>query len=184
MPSITEYASAASGTSWTNATNANAEDATNATYTIAVKNTTGNVNILSNFGFDSSLPADAIITSVTLEVSHFVSSTGGIAHLESALALNGTPGTFNTDSTEPTTATAVVYSNHARPGGGTWTRADLLDAVFTVQLRARSGNSATSVVYSWDYARVVVVYTQPKVAFNNYVTGFKSVGLSVGERIR
>lgn len=160
MSTVTEYAGAASGTSWTNATNANADDGAYATYTIAVKNTTGNVNTLSNFGFDSSIPSGSTINSVTLEVEHKVSGTGGIAHLESAVAISGTPGTFNTDSAEPTVDTARSY-NSARPGGGSWTRNDLLDGTFTVQLRARSGNNATSIVYSWDYARVVVDYTAP-----------------------
>jgi hypothetical protein len=161
MTTATEYASAASGTSWTNATNANADDAAYATYTIAAKNTTGDVNTLSNFGFDSSIPTGSTINSVALEVEHKVSTTGGIAHLESAVAVGGVAGTFNTDSAEQTTDTARSYTSLARPGGGSWTRNDLLDGTLTVQLRARSGNSATSVVYSWDYARVVVDYTGP-----------------------
>jgi hypothetical protein len=162
MATVTEYASAASGTSWTTATNANADDGAYATYTIAAKNTTGNVNTLSNFGFDSSIAAGSTINSVQLEVEHKVSTNGGIAHLESAVAISGTPGTFNTDSAEPTTDTARTYATLARPGGGSWTRNDLLDGTFTVQLRARSGNSSTSVTYSWDYARVTVDYTAPQ----------------------
>lgn len=159
MATVTKFATAASGTSWTSATNANADDAAYATYTIAAKNTTGNVNSLSSFGFDGAIPANSTINSVTLEVQHKVSVTTGIAFLESALAISGTPGTFNSDGTEPTSDTVATYSSMARPGGGSWTRADLLDAVFTVQLRARSGNNATSVVYSWDYAKVTVDYT-------------------------
>jgi hypothetical protein len=155
----TEYAANASGTSWTNPTNANADDGAVASYTIAAKNTTGNENTLSNFGFDGAIPVGATINSVTLEVEHRVSTNGGIAHLEAAVAIDTTVGTFQTDSTEPTTLTAASYSSLARPGGGSWTRADLLDGTFTVRLRARSGNSATSVTYEWDYARVVVDYT-------------------------
>lgn len=161
MAIATEYASAASGTSWTNATNANADDGAYATYVIAAKNTTGNVNTLSDFGFDSSIPVGATINSVELVVEHKVSTTSGIAHLEATVAVSGTPGTYNTDSTEPTTDTQRTYSSLARPGGGSWTRNDLLDGTFTVLLRARSGNNATSVTYSWDYARVNVDYTVP-----------------------
>jgi hypothetical protein len=161
MATATNFATAASGTSWTNPSNANADDGAYATYTIAAKNTTGNVNTLSNFGFDASIPSGSTINSVSLEVQHKVSTNGGIANLESALAISGTPGTYNTDSAEPTTDTILTYSAMARPGGGSWTRADLLDGVFTVLLRARSGNSATSVVYSWDYAKVTVDYTAP-----------------------
>lgn len=161
MTIATEFASGASGTSWTNPTNANADDGAYATYTIAAKNTTGNVNTLTNFGFDSSIPSGATINSVALEVQHKVSTTGGIANLECTVAISGTPGTYNTDSAEPTTDTIRTYSSLARPGGGSWTRNDLLDGTFTVLLRARSGNNATSVVYSWDYATVSVDYTIP-----------------------
>lgn len=159
MPIVTEYASAASGTSWATPTNANADDAAYATYTIAAKNTTGNANTLSNFGFGTSIPVGATINSVSLEVEHKVSTTGGIAFLESAIAVGGTTGTFNSDSAEPTTDTPRTYANLTRPGGGSWTRSDLLDGTLTVLLRARSGNNATSVIYSWDYARVVVDYS-------------------------
>ena len=161
MAQVTEYAGAAAGTSWTTPENANADDAAYASYTIAAKNTTGNENTLSNFGFDASIPEAAIISQVDLVVEHKVSTGSGIAHLESAVAIGATVGTFNTDSTEPTTDTQVTYSNVARPGGGSWARDDLLDGTFTVRLRARSGNNATSVTYSWDYARVVVTYSMP-----------------------
>jgi hypothetical protein len=161
MATVTRYATGASGTSWTSPTNANANDAATAQYTIAAKNTTGNENTLTNFGFDGDIPAGSVINSVQLEVEHRVSGTGGIAFLESAVAVSGTVGTFNSDGAEPTTDTAATYSAVARPGGGSWTRADLLDGTFTVRLRARSGNSATSVTYHWDYARVTVDYSPP-----------------------
>jgi len=171
MATATEYAANASGTSWTNPTNANADDGSNATYTIAAKNTTGNENTLSNFGFDTSIPVGAVINSVQLVVEHFVSGTGGIAFLESAVAIGATTGTFNSEGGEPTSPTQATYSTVARPGGGSWTRADLLDGTFTVRLRARSGNSATSVTYSWDYARVVVDYTPKSTATSDVTTG-------------
>lgn len=163
MPFSTRYATSASGTGWTNASNANADDAAYATYTIAAKNTTGNLNTLGNFGFDGVLPATATISSVVLEVQHKVSTTASVAHLECAVSLGGAVGTYNTDSTEPTTDTIRSYTL-TRPLGGAWTRADLLDGTFTVLLRARSGNSNTSATYSWDYARVTVTYTDNKSA--------------------
>ena len=170
MATATEYAGAAAGTLWVLPEQANADDGLDATYVIAAKNTTGNENVLSAFGFDSSIPVGATISQVDLEVEHWVSTTGGIAHLESAVRTGGTTGTFNTDSTEPTTATAVAYTSVAKPGGGSWTRNDLLDATFEVRLRARSGNNATSVTYHWDYARVKVTYTtsKPAVYMNEY----------------
>lgn len=160
MATVTEYAASASGSGWTSASNALTDDGTYALYNIAAKTTTGNVNTLSSFGFDSSIPVGAGINTVTLEVEWKVSTTSGIANLEATVAVSGTPGTYQTDSAEPTTDTARSYVM-SRPGGGSWTRADLLDAVFTVLLRARSGNSATSVDYTFDYARVTVDYTVP-----------------------
>ncbi len=161
MTTATEFAGGASGAGWTTPANANADDGAYATYTIAAKNTTGVDNVLTSFGFDSSIPAGSTINSVSLEVQHKVSTTGGIAFLESALAIGATTGTYNSDGTEPIVDTIATYSSMARPGGGSWTRADLLDGTFTVKLRARSGNSATSVTYSWDYAKVIVDYTPP-----------------------
>ena len=163
MATATEYGGAASGTSWTNPTNVNADDAADAVYTIAAKNTTGNELTVSSFGFDASIPAGATINQVDLVVEHYVSTGSGIAHLEQAVRTGGTTGTFQTNSAEPTTATQTTYASIARPGGGSWTRDDLLDATFEVRIRARSGNNATSVDYKGDYARVVVTYTEAPV---------------------
>jgi hypothetical protein len=155
----TKFAAGASGTSWVNPTNILADDGNRATYTIAAKNTTGNALTLSSFGFDSEIPAGAIINTVNFLAEYHVSTTSGIAFVEFTTALSGTPGTYITDSTEPTlVGVTITVSNMARPGGGSWTRADLLDSVFTVLIRARSGNNATSVTHSWDCLQVYVDY--------------------------
>lgn len=178
MATTTKFATSASGTSWTNASNVLANDGVYATYTIAARTTTGNNNTLSNFGFDSAIPAGSTINSVTLEVEHKVSTQASIANLNCAVAVGGTAGTTNTDSTEPLTDTIRTYTNVTRPGGGSWTRADLLNGTFTVLLWASSGNSTTSCTYSWDYATVTVDYTAP-VNATTVVTG-TSVTASAG----
>lgn len=162
MAVSTRFATTASATGWTTPANANADDGAYATYLIGISpiETVGDVNTLSNFGFDGDIPAGAPINSVTLEVEHKVSTAAGLAQLQSALAISGVAGTYNADATEPLTDTIVVYSSMARPGGGSWTRADLLDGVFTVLLRAYDGVGGTAAVtYSWDYAKVSVDYT-------------------------
>ncbi len=161
MAQVTRYATGASGTSWTTPSNANADDGAYASYSISGKNSTGNECTLSNFGFDTALPAtvEYVINSVTIEVEHRVSfGAEPIAHIEVAINRAGTTGTWNTDSTEPTTDTQRSYTVN-RPGGGSWTRNDLLNGTLTVRLRARSGNDADPFTVYWDYARVLVDYT-------------------------
>jgi hypothetical protein len=161
VPTVTEYPgldTAVSGT-WTTPTNVQADDGATASVTIAVKNTTVDRE-QGNYGFDTSIPAGATITSVQIEVEHRVTVTGGIAFLENLGRIGTTDGAVNSDSLEPTVLTARTYASYARPGGGSWTRADLLDGTFKTRIRARSGNNATSVTYHWDYIRVTVVYTE------------------------
>jgi hypothetical protein len=160
VATVTQYPTsdtAVSGT-WTSPTNVQASDSAVASVTIAAKNTTVDRQ-QGNFGFDAQIPVGSTINSVQIEVRHRVSSTSGIAFLENLAQISGTAGAVNSESGEPTTLTPATYSAYARPGGGSWTRADLLDGTFTTRIRARSGNNATSVTYEWDYLRVTVDYT-------------------------
>jgi len=162
MPVVTRYPStdtAVSGT-WTNPTNVQADDGAVASVTIGAKNTT-NDREQGGFGFDAAIPAGSTINSVQIEVEHRVTTTGGVANLENLARIGTTDGAINSDTLEPTTLTARTYPNYARPGGGSWTRADLLDGTFKTRTRARSGNNATSVTYEWDYIRVTVDYSAP-----------------------
>jgi hypothetical protein len=159
---VTRYPSqdtAVSG-SWTNPANVQADDGAVASVTIAAKNTTVDRQ-QGNYGFDGEIPAGSTINSVAIEVEHQVSGTGGIANLENLAEVSGVAGAVNSDTLEPTTLTARSYGSYARPGGGSWTRDDLLDGTLTTRTRARSGNNATSITYSWDYIRVVVDFTPP-----------------------
>lgn len=161
MPVVTRYPSsdtAVSGT-WTNPTNVQADDNAVAATTIAAKGTT-HERQQGNYGFDSEIPAGSTINSVALEVEHRVSTASGIAFLENLAYISSTAGAVNSNDAEPTTLTAQSFTNYARPGGGSWARADLLNGTFSTGIRARSGNSATSVTYEWDYIRVVVDYTE------------------------
>jgi hypothetical protein len=121
---VTKFASATSATSWVNQVNILADDGNLATYTIATKNTTGSHLVLSGYGFDSVIPAGALITSVNIRAQYHVSTTSGVAHVELAPELSGVSGTFFTDSTEPIVPRTLELVSVARPGGGSWTRAD------------------------------------------------------------
>jgi hypothetical protein len=164
MPVITRFPTsntAVSGT-WSNPTNAYLSNGSVTSTTIAAKNTTADRQY-GTFGFDSEIPSGATINSVAINVRHRNDTTAGVAFLENFASIGATAGAVNSDDTEPTTLTERTYSSYARPGGGTWTRADLLNSTFTATIRARSGNSATSVVYEWDYISVTVDYTEPDV---------------------
>ncbi len=145
-----------SGT-WTNPTNVQSDNGAVASTTLAVKNTTVERQ-QGGYGFDSALPASAVITSVAIEVEHRVSTNGSIATLRNYARISTTAGANNDNSAEPTTLTVQTFSAYGRPGGGSWTRADLLDATFTTRIAAVQGNSATSCTYEWDYISVTVVY--------------------------
>lgn len=162
MPIVTAYPTsntAVDGT-WSNPTNAYDNLGTVVSITRGTTKNSSNSRIYGTYGFDSSLPLTAIINSVTIEVSHRVATTSNICFLENQARISGTPGATNSDDTEPTTLTARSYP-YSRPGGGNWTRADLLNAVFDTVLIARNGNNATSNTWQWDYIRVVVDYSLP-----------------------
>lgn len=164
MATATKFPTAtAVTTSWTTPDNIKVDDGAYATYTIAAKSTTGTAMQQQTYGFDAAIPVGSAINSVTIEQQVKTSTTSSIANLECAVEVSGTIGTYNTDSSEPATDTIDTYTNQARPGGGSWTRADLLDGVFTTRVRARSGNSSTSCTYSWDYVKVTVDFTPPRL---------------------
>ncbi len=189
MPIVSRYPTtdtAVSGT-WSNPTAVQVADGT-------VAHTTLTGVLLSaerrqgGYGFDSVIPAGAIINSVGLEVRHRVSTTEGSAFLDAMVAVSGTSGAASVDSSEPTVLTTQNYTALSRPGGGSWTRSDLLNSAFTTVLRARTGagtldfrstesddtriteesdfrvteesvTNVTAVTFEWDYVFVFVDYT-------------------------
>lgn len=163
MAEVTLYPSsntAVSGT-WSNPTNAYSNDDADVSITRGTTKNSQDDRRYGTFGADGQIPAGSTITDVKLEVEHYLATTNNICFLECAVRVSGVDGSFNSDSTEPTTRTARSYPAQARPGGGGWARADLLDAAFEVTLRARNGNSNASNTWNWDYVRVVVTYTPP-----------------------
>lgn len=159
MPVITRYPTTDTAVSggWVNPTNVQADDNAVASIAISTKNNT-NDREQGGYGFDSIVPGNATINTVTVEVEHRVTSTSNISFLENYAIVNGVTGAVNSDNTEPTVLTARTYP-YARPGGGSWTPADLNDANFVTRIRQRNGNNASSVTFEWDYIRVTVDYT-------------------------
>lgn len=142
---------------WTNgATGLNADDGTNASFTTTTKNDVRSVTV-GNFGFDSVIPAGSTINSVAIEVQEQVSSGGTV---RAVIRVGGVDGALN-DNTSDTALTIRTYSALTRPGGGSWTRADLLDGTLTARFEGRQPNNTTSRTYLADYLKVIVDYTAP-----------------------
>lgn len=139
--------------------NLNANDANYNAITGASKNTAIGELDCNTFGFDAVLPDNIVISDVTINVRWKVSTTSSIANLGAAPRTGGTTGSKNQVTSEPTTDTLSSFTALARPGGGVWTRADLLDATYSVRLYADQGNSSTSVTYSFGYVETVVTYS-------------------------
>lgn len=162
MPVVTQYPTTDTAVSggWTNPTNVQVDDGNVASINVASKNNTFDRE-QGGYGFDVAIPPAVItINSVTIEVEHRVTNTSNICFLENLAIANGVSGAVNSDALEPTVLTLRSYG-YSRPGGGAWSRADLLDANFKTRIRARNGNNATSVNFEWDFIRVIVDYEQP-----------------------
>ncbi len=139
--------------------NLNANDANYNAITGSSKNTAiGELNC-GAFGFDSVLPDNIVIVTVDLNVRWLVSTTSSIANLGIAPRTGGTTGSKTQVTSEPTTDTLSTVSAVAKPGGGNWVRADLLDATYSVRLYADQGNSSTAVTYSFGFITTVVTYS-------------------------
>src|SRR3990167_4952888 len=163
MTLVTRYPTtdtAVSGT-WSNPTNVQADDGSVAAITRGTTKNSQDDRQQGGYGFDAAIPAGATINSVAIEVEHRVQTTGNVCFLENLASLTDFTdgGQVNSDAMEPTTLTARSYATYPRPGGGSWTRDDLLDGTFKTRIRARNGNNDTENTWEWDYIRVVVDYT-------------------------
>lgn len=149
-------------TAWSNGANILVNDDTEATEAITAKNTPGTGSAttgwikVGTFGFDTSIPAGAVITNVSISTRWRMNSTGGIGNRDVCWALSGTRDT-NTHSltTEPTTLETTVNDVTAERA---WTRADLLNGTLEVHARGRNGNSTTDPSYRFAWIKVEVTY--------------------------
>jgi hypothetical protein len=142
---------------WTNDTAILVDDGTEATFALAVKNTTGRWNVGQTFGFDSLIPVGATITSVEIRAEWRVNSASGIANLDLQVFVSGgAVGAILNESTEPTTLTTATAD---RTADRSWTRDDLLNGTLELKVRGRNGNSATDPSYRVDHIAVQVGYS-------------------------
>ena len=139
---------------WTTSQNA---FSSNNTYATASPNKSKTTSMrVGTFGFNGTIPANATITAVTVTVEWKVSVANSIATLGSQVYVNNTArGSEFIEPSTPLTDTTRTYTVSGL------TRADLLDAVFQVQVRATRGNTNTAFTASLDVVSVQVDYTTP-----------------------
>jgi YD repeat-containing protein len=141
---------------WASGGNAYASDNAYATSAPA-KNTTTAIKV-GAFGFDATVPANAAITSVTVTVEWKVSTTASIATLGAQAWVNGVAvGSEFVNSAEPMADLSQPFTVSGL------TRAQLLDGVFQVRVRATRGNSNNVFTASLDAVSVRVNYTTPHI---------------------
>lgn len=146
---------------FTSLTNALVESDTLATSgAVTTKNAEAFITV-SNFGFNSLIPYGAIIDKVGLR--HRGTATTGAAAHEASLLIGATQGAVS--SANNVALTTVFVENYARPGGGKWTRADLLNASLTARLRSLHPNNTTSRTYDWAWVEVLVTFQDPTEDF-------------------
>jgi RHS repeat-associated protein len=139
---------------WTNSQNGYTSNNSYAT-TSPPKNQTRAV-LYGTFGFDSTIPTNATITTVTVSVEWKVSTTNSIATLGSQAYVSGSPvGSELVNTAEPLADTIQTYTVSGL------TRSQLLNGTFQVRVRATRGNSNTSFTASLDRVGVTVDYTVP-----------------------
>jgi len=140
--------------SWSNLANVLAEDDTTTSFTTTTKSDDRLFRVYT-FDFDTLLPANCTINAVNWK--HRGSrSTGGT--LEAWLRTGSSDGTASGNAN--TSLTTVTVSGAAKPGGGSWVRADLVNSAFEVRCRGLQPNNTTSRTYSFAWVEVEVDYTE------------------------
>lgn len=165
-PSASEYilADESSPATWSNMTNAYASDFAYASCLVDLGQTS--VLRLTNFGF--SLPADVAIVGITLETSFKSIGTGEdgsstgqdqvISLVRSDSEVGDNLASVGPGGYTPETPTSVSYGGSTNLWGTTWTKAQIEDSSFGVDLKYAdffSGNLTAGV----DYARITVYYS-------------------------
>jgi hypothetical protein len=139
---------------WDNLGNVLVEDENTTSFTSTTKNETRTFRVY-NFGFDSLVPVGATIDQVNWR-NRGARSGGGT--LESWLRRDTTDGVISTVG--GTSLTTVTVTDEPRPGGGAWTRADILDGNFEIRCRATQPNNTTGRTYEFAWVEIEVLYTE------------------------
>lgn len=137
-------------------------------FTTTTKNDTRTIEA-KTFDFNSAIPSIATITQVDFSIREN-SSTGGKNN--ATLYVSGVAGTSH--DVNNTSLTTTDFGNEARPGGGGWTRNDLLNGTFTIRLTGIQPNNTTSRTYSFAWVTATAYYTTPPSVLSSIVSSITS----------
>lgn len=170
------------GGGWSSAGNVFADDGADASALASPSSVTVPMNA-TLFGF--SIPADATIEGITVEIEAYRATTGGaaVSHRDTAQLLKaGSPvgtnkGNTAHDDSQPiaTTATVYTYGGATDLWGTTWTPSEINASGFGFKFVAYSSYTGYRLHYI-DFIRITVDYSeggQPAVARARYVPGMR-----------
>jgi len=119
-----------------------------------------------NYGF--SIPADAVIQGIEVRADWWLDSVDGTNSL--AVDLSWDSGTnwtdLQTDTTEPTSESTVIFGGAGNTWGRTWSPNDFTDAHFLVRVNITTDQADTR-DFRLDWIAVQVTYNQPPAAPTN-----------------
>ena len=157
-------ATAGAGTAWTASTGTltdavGADDGNTAQAVLAAGADSQSLQ-LTNFGF--SIPTDATVTGIMVEVNRFASSNLSIHDVTVQLLKDGAPAGSNKAITvvpwTTVATTIVIYGGSKDIWGTTWTPAQINASTFGVSLAVTNSGGAEQTA-SVDYVRITVTYT-------------------------
>jgi hypothetical protein len=176
----TTNAAKGTDTQWTNPSNAHADDGVNAVG--ADPGPTGLVfgNKWGTFGFGAVIPVGATITKVQVIIEDGITGIGVNGHLNTQPIVGGTDQTLRGDFSGLETYPVVHTVDHTADRA--WTRADLLDGTFEVNVRfvadVINGNTC-----NLDYVKVEVTYTPGSTPANKDTGARFNLGLNARDRV-
>ena len=156
---------------WVNPGNASADDGTTTSITAATYDTPDISQLLvcSNFGF--SVPSDAVITGITVEIDR--NNAAGAASDNRVQLAKGTTfanlvGTNKADTALdwPAALTIASYGSNTDLWGTTWTPAEVNASSFAVMLSVQADAANTDIAV--DFIRITVHYVENDFVVNGF----------------
>ena len=155
---------------WVNPNNVKVDDETFATERITGKNTTGNILLLTNFGFSSSdIPAGSTINGIEFIISRKAGQPGYLYDYSIYLRNSGgnTGSNMASAATYDTTLTPITYGGATNMCGTSLTQSDIVASSFGIAFLIAIGSSTNYTAYV-DYIKIRVYYTEGGASVKPY----------------
>ena len=147
---------------WQGATNAQTSNNSRSFCFSMYNNTTTQYLKVTNFGF--SIPTDATIDGILVEVERRATSSDALKDLEVFIVKSdgnyGSENKADTGTTWPTSDAYVSYGNSTDLWSESWSYTDINDTDFGVGFRAIGAASANNDQPEVDHIRITVYYTE------------------------